>query len=764
MENKVSTGHKVKRRAARACSSCRSRKVRCNVVESGPPCTNCRLDSVKCVIERNRRHRVSRPVQIPPTVNELPVVNFGHNGLDWSEYILSGGRSTPQHQSKEPSRTTNGHAPCEQTPSATSTTSPMSVTSFDHNGLDWSQYTLSGNQPSPQHQNDELAGTTVGETSCEKNPPTASAISSNSSDYFHCQSYFDCAPINQGIVGEDIMSIPCLPPYITPLPTRLDKTVLQFLSSNGALSVPSAEFRHICASRYLELLHPLFPLLDPHNLLTITQRGNDECGTISLLLFNAVMCAALAFVENDHAIRAGYLSKRAARMSFFTRAKLLFDFDIEPDRFISIQAALLLSNCYPGVDEKKDPWFWSGTAISLGHTIGLHLNPVESKIGKDKIKIWRRLWWTSFCREQKLALALGRPSRLTYYNVPMLTLDDFDIGSLPDGASYLECTYAGDVARQKELALLCIEHTKLCVCICHIVSSIFANRRKVDGESQDIYNGIYSQAPYEDMDSCAKKIEQWHIATPKDLQYENVSKQKYDIADRCLIMAKANVFILYYGAIAVLHGHKTLNSGLSWECSDLQGQQQTPQRIVREASLEITRVNQNLYQLGLLPYSSTTAVGTVVAAAMVHILDLKSTKSPPAPAVPDRIQQSMEFLQVLQEAYGTAVSALQFLRAAARSAGISILEPEMKSIPPTDTPPREEELQKLFPIIPASTPSNLLPASPSWGMRDELFGQSCLNGTQDMDFFGDIYMLDFDGATELDQPPYLRFTDASLDT
>lgn len=355
---------------------------------------------------------------------------------------------------------------------------------------------------------------------------------------------------------------------------------------------------------------------------------------------------------------------------------------------------------------------------------------------------------------------------MTYYNVPMLTLDDFDIGTLPDGASYLECTYSGDVARQKELALLCIEHTKLCVCICHIVSSIFANRRKVDGNSQDIYNGIYSQAPYEDMDSCAKNIEQWLMTTPKDLLYENVSKEKYDIADRCLIMAKANIYILYYGAIAVLHGHKTLNSGLSWEYSGQQGQQgqqQTPQRIVREASSEITRVNQNLYELGLLPYSSTTAVGTVVAAAMVHVLDLKSTKSPPPPVVPDGIQQSMEFLRILQEAYGTAVGALQFLRAAARSAGISILEPENKNIPPTDTPPRQEELHKLFPIIPASTPSKLLPASPSWGMRDELFGQSCLNNTQDMDFFGDIYMLDFEGATELDQPADLGFTDTSFE-
>lgn len=36
----------TKRRAARACVSCRARKVRCDVVE-GAPCGNCRWDNVE---------------------------------------------------------------------------------------------------------------------------------------------------------------------------------------------------------------------------------------------------------------------------------------------------------------------------------------------------------------------------------------------------------------------------------------------------------------------------------------------------------------------------------------------------------------------------------------------------------------------------------------------------------------------------------------------------------------------------------------------
>jgi hypothetical protein len=48
----------VRRRASRACLSCRSRKVRCDVTSEGTPCTNCRLDNVACRLTPSSRGRV----------------------------------------------------------------------------------------------------------------------------------------------------------------------------------------------------------------------------------------------------------------------------------------------------------------------------------------------------------------------------------------------------------------------------------------------------------------------------------------------------------------------------------------------------------------------------------------------------------------------------------------------------------------------------------------------------------------------------------
>jgi Fungal Zn(2)-Cys(6) binuclear cluster domain len=51
----------AKRRAAKACQTCRSRKVRCDVVYcDGKPCNNCRLDEVECVVSDSRRKRKPR--------------------------------------------------------------------------------------------------------------------------------------------------------------------------------------------------------------------------------------------------------------------------------------------------------------------------------------------------------------------------------------------------------------------------------------------------------------------------------------------------------------------------------------------------------------------------------------------------------------------------------------------------------------------------------------------------------------------------------
>ena len=52
-----SSGRVVKRRASRACQCCQSRKVKCDVVERGIPCTKCRLDKVECAVSNSKKRK-----------------------------------------------------------------------------------------------------------------------------------------------------------------------------------------------------------------------------------------------------------------------------------------------------------------------------------------------------------------------------------------------------------------------------------------------------------------------------------------------------------------------------------------------------------------------------------------------------------------------------------------------------------------------------------------------------------------------------------
>ncbi|KAJ5148311.1 hypothetical protein N7526_001663 [Penicillium atrosanguineum] len=45
-------------RASRACILCHQRKVRCDALTFGFPCTNCRHDNTRCILAKKRRDRL----------------------------------------------------------------------------------------------------------------------------------------------------------------------------------------------------------------------------------------------------------------------------------------------------------------------------------------------------------------------------------------------------------------------------------------------------------------------------------------------------------------------------------------------------------------------------------------------------------------------------------------------------------------------------------------------------------------------------------
>ena len=420
-----------------------------------------------------------------------------------------------------------------------------------------------------------------------------------------------------------------------------------------------------------------------------------------------------------------------------------------------------MSTWYPA-KEKKDPWYWAGTAISLAHSIGLHLEPDKSRFDPPEQHLRRRVWWCIFAREQKNALALGRPPRITFYDVAMLTPNDFDdeigvsagvhLPNVMERLSDLE-----DPAMHNALARLCIEHMKLCVCISLFLSTTFKIRQQVEGSNREDYNEYPPPSPSIRLNCCVQDFARWYHEIPLDLRYESndvASSQQNTRQGRSLIVHKATVHVVYYVAVSALYRLKALSPISAW--CDRHGElQDASQRILRHAAWELTCVNRGLYQSGLSPFSSTTAVSSAVAAILVHLLDTKSPNEAVRWAAVQGIQQCRQFLFSLQGAYGTEVEALEYLRAAEQhypdlsvseeqqqqqTAGVShfvaqnsgkvgqqLGEPE---VGPTLTIPRNAS-----PRAAGIQEACELEFSPLKG-ADEIFWQSCFEGAPSYDLFG----------------------------
>ncbi|ERS96854.1 hypothetical protein HMPREF1624_07063 [Sporothrix schenckii ATCC 58251] len=91
--------NKVRKRAPKACLSCRARKVRCDVSQRGRPCMNCYLDSETCVVTgRASRLRKSQrpPAKTATATGAAPTMSSAPASTDKMAAASSAGVTTSQ--------------------------------------------------------------------------------------------------------------------------------------------------------------------------------------------------------------------------------------------------------------------------------------------------------------------------------------------------------------------------------------------------------------------------------------------------------------------------------------------------------------------------------------------------------------------------------------------------------------------------------------------------------------------------------------------
>lgn len=474
-----------------------------------------------------------------------------------------------------------------------------------------------------------------------------------------------------------------LPAFIKPVPVRFAPEDVAYLSKKGALTVPPLRLRNELLRCYIEYTHPFMPLLDVHEVVNTVDR-NDGSSVISLLLYQAVMFCGVATVDVRHLKAAGYSSRREARREYFQKTRLLYDFDYEVDRIALIQALLLMTYWYETPDDQKDSHHWMGIAVSLSHTIGLHRSPERSNMDAGRRKLWKRIWWSTYMRDRLIALGMRRPTRIKNedFDVPMLTTDDFTIAALPDGPSCIPAdrSVMRDVEKQRQLAVMCVEKAKLCVCISHVLVaqySVLHNNHGVtteEGTTRTTMMLVRKQLdPEQDsIQNCDKELREWHANLAEEATYQVPVWQDVEYSNGCVVLCRGLLHMVYYATVSALHRPLVLPSAgipsrnTASEVLDLS------RKAVRHAATEITTIAQSLHSLDLVRFLPTTGITVLLPAIIIHLLDIKAPDEPTRRTSLQGFCQCMQIMAKLRDIYAAADYSTAFLEAAIRKAEITL--------------------------------------------------------------------------------------------
>ncbi|RDL31462.1 uncharacterized protein BP5553_09671 [Venustampulla echinocandica] len=446
-----------KKRSSRACASCRTRKVRCNIVAVGTPCSNCRHDEIECILPLSRRQRSARE-RAEKRMRQAMYAAQVREGRDPS---LNIGSDVPGHDiegpkpilSSLPPHWTNisGHLIPDAVP-------PQTITPTETERL-----------PSPHPSSMAKFETQI-------QPPLATVA----------------VRIPSTPKSPD-QRLPILPQAFIPFPRNLSTPDLLYLHNRDALTLPGETLQTKLLNAYVNFVHGTMPILDLEQFISAVKYGNEAQSSqsleirerentrptqISLLLFQAVMFAGVINVPVKALQEAGYRNREAAKEIFFARAKLLYDFDTATDRLSIIQSLLLLT-LYPTPTSLrtpdshcvKDQNHYLNLAISVIYALALNRIPplpssTPSKPGINhhqqlrRRKLERRIFWAAFCRDRLLALSPHgfwmRPMQIKKEDcdIAMLSLADFDLRP--------EEEEVDDDMRARRDANTCVEKALMC--------------------------------------------------------------------------------------------------------------------------------------------------------------------------------------------------------------------------------------------------------------------------------------------------------------
>ncbi|KAJ3477948.1 hypothetical protein NLG97_g8703 [Lecanicillium saksenae] len=392
--------------------------------------------------------------------------------------------------------------------------------------------------------------------------------------------------------------------------TELDNVEIDILHQRGAFLLPPRSLCDELIDSYFKWVHPIVPVI---NRARFMKQYRDPKNPPSLLLLQAVLLAGTRVCSNQQLMDANGSTTPAA-LTFYKRAKALYDANYEDDRVTIVQSVLLMGWYWEGPEDvTKNVFYWSRVATIVAQGSGMHRSVEQSQLSKSDKRLWKRIWWTLFTRDRSVAVALGRPVgiNLDDSDVEMLTEDDFiedESGTNPE--------FAPDQIHVQFF----LQYVKLCEIMGLVLSQQYSVASK--GRQRNAIDLTHSDMALADWLQNCPKIVYWEM--PRHHFWSALLHSNY------------------YTTLCLLHrAHMPPNGGPR----TLDDSPYPSRNIAFQAAAMITSIVENLAAHDQLRYCPAFIVYSLFSALIMHVYQMRS----PVPSIQqvthDRLRSCMQAMK-----------------------------------------------------------------------------------------------------------------------
>ncbi|KAH7142085.1 fungal-specific transcription factor domain-containing protein [Dactylonectria macrodidyma] len=388
---------------SKACVPCRARKVKCDAARIGRPCSSCigRQCTESCVLStRKRRSRTTRRSDIPTQRQPRQSRNDVSTG--------------PHKEYPEALASTPGHAidSSHSGPTSSSTDTVNLTNSSNHHenprALDYqghSQY-----EPDLQYINILQDAVNSSPTGPQPGPFSSTPQSPRPKD---------------GLTSQ--IRLWNSPPQLA----NIDR---EFLSDKGVFDLPPRQYGEVLLETYFKYVHPFGPVVRRVDFVR-----NYREGRCSLFVLYAMFAASVIFVSEDAVAGCGFDNCSTAQTTFFSKAKLLHDFQYESDPLSMLQGSIILGVVILDQPTDKDFQYWFYNSTRLAVKLDLH-SICQRGNASSKFGIYRRMWWVLYTRDVFHSFVNTRNLRLLRndFTIEPITEEDWEDEEIPEGFGLLQ--------------------------------------------------------------------------------------------------------------------------------------------------------------------------------------------------------------------------------------------------------------------------------------------------------------------------------------